>query len=147
MIIGVPKEIKDKENRVALTPDGAKQLFDNGHKVFVERNAGLGSGFKDEEYVKSGAKIVDTSEAWGCDTVVKVKEPLEAEYKFMKEGQIIYTYLHLAGVEGWIDVDQVEGAAGKGPNDLQIVPTEDIQQRAALGPQVGGFSLGVGYAY
>ncbi|MEK6942579.1 MAG: alanine dehydrogenase [Nanoarchaeota archaeon] len=98
MRIGVPKEIKDRENRVALTPDGAKQLFDNGHKVFVERNAGLGSGFKDEEYVKSGAKIVDTSEAWGCDTVVKVKEPLEAEYKFMKEGQIIYTYLHLAGV-------------------------------------------------
>src|SRR3989344_5484681 len=98
MRIGVPKEIKDRENRVALTPDGAKQLFDNGHKIFVEKNAGLGSGFKDEEYTKAGAKVVDTAEAWGCDIVVKVKEPLEVEYKFMKEGQIIYTYLHLAGV-------------------------------------------------
>ena len=77
MIIGVPKEIKDKENRVALTPSGAKQLISNGHKVLVEKNAGAGSGFSDEEYVKNGAKIVDTKDAWSAEIVVKVKEPLE----------------------------------------------------------------------
>ena len=98
MKIGVPKEIKDKENRVALTPQGAEQLVSNAHKVFVEKNAGLGSGFKDEEYAKNGAKIIDTAEAWNCDIVAKVKEPLENEYKFLKQSQILFTYLHLAGV-------------------------------------------------
>src|SRR3989338_5866116 len=98
MRIGIPKEIKDKENRVALTPDWAKQLVSNGHKVFVEKSAGLGSGFKDEEYVKNGAQVVDTAKAWNCDIVIKVKEPLENEYKFLKENQILFTYLHLAGV-------------------------------------------------
>ena len=97
MIIGVPKEIKDKENRVALTPSGAKQLISNGHKVLVEKNAGAGSGFSDEEYVKNGAKIVDTKDAWSAEIVVKVKEPLENEYPYFKENQIIFTYLHLAG--------------------------------------------------
>src|SRR3989338_8688837 len=98
MRIGIPKEIKDKENRVALTPDWAKQLVSNGHKVFVEKSAGLGSGFKDEEYIKNGAQIVDTSKAWDCDIVAKVKEPLENEYRFLKESQILFTYLHLACV-------------------------------------------------
>jgi len=98
MKIGVPKEVKDKENRVALTPDGAKQLVAHGHEVFVERNAGLGSGFSDEEYKKSGAEIVDAAKAWNNDIVIKVKEPLEAEYEFLKENQILFTYLHLAGV-------------------------------------------------
>lgn len=98
MIVGVPKEIKDKENRVALTPEGAKQLASNGHKVLVEKNAGAGSGFSDEEYVKNGAQVVDTAKAWDCDIVIKVKEPLENEYKFLKENQILFTYLHLAGV-------------------------------------------------
>ena len=98
MIIGVIREIKDKENRVALTPSGAKQLAANGHKVLLEKNAGLGSGFSDEEYAKSGSAIVDTEKAWSADIVVKVKEPLESEYQFMKENQILFTYLHLAGV-------------------------------------------------
>jgi len=98
MIIGVPKEIKDKENRVALTPQGAKQLSADGHKVLIEKNAGLGSGFDDEEYVKNGAIIVDTNDAWNANIVVKVKEPLENEYKFLKHNQILFTYLHLAGV-------------------------------------------------
>ena len=96
MIIGVPKEIKDKENRVALTPSGAKQLISNGHKILVEKNAGAGSGFPDGEYVKNGAVIVDTVKAWGADIVVKVKEPLENEYQYFKENQILFTYLHLA---------------------------------------------------
>ena len=98
MIIGVPKEIKDKENRVALTPDGAKQLISNGHKVLVEKNAGVGSGFSDDEYAKSSVQIVDTAKAWNCDIVVKVKEPLENEFKFLKENKILFAYLHLAGI-------------------------------------------------
>lgn len=98
MNIGIPKEIKDKENRVALTPEGAKQLVSNGHNVFVEKNAGAGSGFSDDEYAKSGANVVNTDKAWSGDIVVKVKEPLENEYKFLKENQILFTYLHLAGV-------------------------------------------------
>ena len=89
MKIGVPKETKDKESRVALTPGGAKQLTSNGHKVLVEKNAGIGSGFSDDEYIKSGATIVDTSEAWNAGIVVKVKEPLEPEYKFLKVAHII----------------------------------------------------------
>ena len=98
MKIGVPKETKDKENRVALTPEGAKQLASHDHQVLIEKNAGAGSGFADEEYAKNGAKIISTEEAWNCDVVIKVKEPLENEYKFLKENQILFTYLHLAGV-------------------------------------------------
>lgn len=98
MLISIPKEIKDKENRVALTPEGAKQLLANGHKVLIEKDAGAGSGFSDDEYKKNGAKIVDTNEAWSGEFVLKVKEPLENEYKFLKENQILFTYLHLAGV-------------------------------------------------
>ena len=97
MIIGVPKEIKDKESRVSLTPDGAKALVANRHKVYVEKDAGIGSGFADFEYSKNGAIIVDVEKVWNADTIVKVKEPLENEYKFLK-GQILFTYLHLAGV-------------------------------------------------
>ena len=73
MIISVPKEIKDKENRVALTPDGTKQLVSKGHKVLVEKSAGAGSGFSDEEYARSGAQIVDASKSWSGDVVIKVK--------------------------------------------------------------------------
>lgn len=97
MIIGAPKEIRDKENRIALTPEGAKQLVSAGHQVLVERSGGVGSGLSDEEYAQSGASIVSTEEAWGSEMVMKVKEPLESEYKFLKENQILFTYLHLAG--------------------------------------------------
>lgn len=98
MIIGVIKELKDKENRVALTPSGAKQLVSGGHKVLVEKNAGLGSGFADEEYLKAGAAVVDTAKAWDADIIMKVKEPLENEYQLLRENQVLFTYLHLAGV-------------------------------------------------
>ena len=97
MKIGVVKEIKDKENRVALTPEGAKKLVDSGHTALVENNAGLNSGFANEEYENAGAEIVDTETAWSASLVVKVKEPLEQEYKFLKN-QIVFTYFHLAGV-------------------------------------------------
>ena len=98
MKIGVVKEIKDKENRVALTPEGAKKLAAAGHVILVEDNAGLNSGFSNEEYKNAGAEIVDAQTAWSSDLVVKVKEPLEQEYKFLRENQIIFTYFHLAGV-------------------------------------------------
>ncbi len=97
MRIGVPKEIKNNENRVAMTPAGVTNLLNFGHKVFIEKGAGLGSGFNDEDYVSAGGKIVETaSEAWSMDMVMKVKEPLPSEYSYFREGQILFTYLHLA---------------------------------------------------
>jgi len=97
MRIGVPKEIKSNENRIACTPAGVVQLLANGHEVFVETSGGLGSGFTDEMYKEAGATIVDTAkEAWSCDMVMKVKEPLPPEFEFFTEGLILFTYLHLA---------------------------------------------------
>jgi alanine dehydrogenase len=97
VIIGVPKEIKTREYRVGMTPAGAKSLTSRGHKVLVEKGAGEGSGIKDAEYLSAGATLVATAaEAWGAEMVVKVKEPLAAEYGFFREGLILYTYLHLA---------------------------------------------------
>ncbi|MEC2390909.1 alanine dehydrogenase [Bacillus thuringiensis serovar shandongiensis] len=97
MRIGIPTEIKNNENRVAMTPAGAVQLVQNGHEVFVQKGAGLGSGFTDEEYVQAGAKLVETAEeAWNQDMVMKVKEPVASEYGNFREGLILFTYLHLA---------------------------------------------------
>lgn len=98
MIIGVPKEIKDQENRVAITPAGVVQLVKEGHKVLVERNAGLGSGFTDESYEAAGASMVEAAaEVWArADMVMKVKEPLPSEFQYFREGLILFTYLHLA---------------------------------------------------
>ncbi|MEZ0575810.1 alanine dehydrogenase [Halodesulfovibrio aestuarii] len=96
MIIGVPKEIKTLENRVALTPGGAATLVRQGHTVLVETNAGNGSGLYDEEYIAAGAKMVSAEEAWGAEMVIKVKEPVASEYKFLRDGLLLFTYLHLA---------------------------------------------------
>lgn len=97
MRIGVPKEIKNNENRVAMAPSGAHHLVEAGHDVLVEKGAGLGSGFTDEQYVEAGAKIVDSAkEAWAQEMVMKVKEPLPEEYQYFYEGLILFTYLHLA---------------------------------------------------
>ena len=82
MRIGVPKEIKDREHRVALTPDGARQLVEQGHEILIQSQAGLGSGFHDEEYLAVGTNIVSLDKAWDVDLVLKVKEPLEPEYPF-----------------------------------------------------------------
>ena len=97
MRIGVPKETKDRENRVALTPVGTRYLIEKGHDVFIEKSAGAGSGFRDEEYISSGAKMVSTGEAWGQELILKIKEPLEPEYSYLSDN-ILFTYLHLAGV-------------------------------------------------
>ncbi len=100
MKIGVPKEIKNNENRVGITPAGVSLLVANGHEVFVQKTAGLGSGISDEEFVAAGATIVDTAEdAWSQKMVIKVKEPLPSEYDFFREDLIIFTYLHLAAEE------------------------------------------------
>lgn len=98
MRIGCAKEIKNREYRVGLTPDNVKSYVRAGHEVFIEKGAGLGSGFTDEEYERAGAKLCATAaETWGnSDMMVKVKEPLKEEYGFFREGMIIFTYLHLA---------------------------------------------------
>jgi alanine dehydrogenase len=98
MKIGLPKEIKDNEYRVGLTPAGVQALKDAGHELFVERSAGEGSGFSDEQYVEAGAKILETADdVWQTgDMIVKVKEPIAPEYPRMREDQLLFTYLHLA---------------------------------------------------
>ena len=97
MRIGIPKEIKTKENRVSCTPGGVGQLVRNDHVVLVERGAGNGSGYCDEQYLQAGAQIVDTAEeAWSANMVIKVKEPLPAEFRYLRQDLILFTYLHLA---------------------------------------------------
>jgi alanine dehydrogenase len=97
MIIGVPREIKPGEQRVALTPAGARALVEGGHRVLVEREAGLGSGIRDEEFATVGAALVDVDRAWAeTELVLKVKEPLAPECARLRRGQVLFTYLHLA---------------------------------------------------
>lgn len=98
MIIGCPKEIKNNENRVALTPAGAMALVGRGHTVYVQKTAGLGSGYPDKEYEDAGATMLDTIEEVYAiaETIVKVKEPIEPEYKLVREGQLLFTYFHFA---------------------------------------------------
>ena len=98
MIVGLPKEIKDNEYRVGLTPAGVRALTDAGHKVIVERSAGEGSGFGDDLYERAGAQLLDSAdEVWAQgEMIVKVKEPIAPEYPRMREGQLLFTYLHLA---------------------------------------------------
>ncbi|WHY00115.1 alanine dehydrogenase [Neobacillus sp. DY30] len=98
MIIGVPKEIKNNENRVALTPAGVVSFVNAGHKVLVEKNAGVGSGFTNEDYLNTGAEIIENAaDVWaGSDMIMKVKEPLSSEYGYFREGLLLFTYLHLA---------------------------------------------------
>ena len=97
MIIGVPREIKPGEQRVALTPAGVRALGEAGHRVIVERNAGAGSSFRDEEYARESAMLTSVDEVWAqAELILKVKEPIEEEYRRMRSGQIVFTYLHLA---------------------------------------------------
>ncbi len=97
MRIGIPREIKNNENRVGLSPSGVHALVEAGHEVLVETNAGEGSYFEDNDYVEAGAEISDSqSQVWDVDMIIKVKEPLSEEYAYFKEGLILFTYLHLA---------------------------------------------------
>jgi len=98
MIIGVPKEIKNNEYRVVVTPAGVKSLVNKGHQVIIEKDAGVGSAICDEDYVKAGAKIINNAKDVfaNSEMIIKVKEPLEVEYEYLKPGQILFTYPHLA---------------------------------------------------
>ena len=101
MIIGVPKEIKNNENRVALTPAGAAEMVKNGHTVYMQATAGMGSGFADEDYMHAGASVLPTIEEVYAiaEMIIKVKEPIASEYKLIKDGQILFTYFHFASGE------------------------------------------------
>ncbi len=101
MIIGVPKEIKNNENRVAVTPAGVAELRKHGHQVYVQTSAGVGSGFTDEEYTQAGATVLPTIEAVYeiAEMIIKVKEPIASEYTLIKENQLLFTYFHFASSE------------------------------------------------
>lgn len=97
MEIGVPKETKDQEFRVGMSPSSVRVLKEKGHAIFVEKSAGIGAGFTDNEYIDAGAEIISNPEqVWNRELIIKVKEPLAPEYKFLQKGQILFTYLHLA---------------------------------------------------
>jgi len=122
MIIGVPKEIKEQEQRVALLPSAAGQLTRRGHSVLVQKNAGIGSGYPDEEYVKAGAEIVDQAKELftRADMVVKVKEPLEAEFSLLRKGQILFTYLHLAASKSLTEALLKSGVTAVAYETIQV---------------------------
>jgi alanine dehydrogenase len=122
MIIGVPKEIKEQEQRVALLPSAAEQLKRRGHSVVVEKNAGFGAGYPDEDYVKAGAEIVHRAEEvfQRADLIVKVKEPLKAEFPLLRKGQILFTYLHLAASKPLTDALLKSGVTGVAYETIQV---------------------------
>lgn len=105
MLVGVPKEIKNHEYRVAITPAGVKEFINHGHKVIIEKGAGLGSAISDDAYRVAGAEILDTAqEVWArAEMILKVKEPIAPEYPLMREGQVLFTYLHLAASKDCTD--------------------------------------------
>jgi alanine dehydrogenase len=122
MIIGVPKEIKEQEQRVALIPSAAEHLTKRGHSVVVEKNAGVGSGYSDEEYKKAGAEIVDLAKDVfaRADLIVKVKEPLSPEFPLLRKGQILFTYLHLAASKPLTEALLKSGVIGVAYETIQV---------------------------
>jgi alanine dehydrogenase len=142
MIIGVPKEIKNNENRVALTPAGTQEFVKRGHTVYIQATAGVGSGFSDEEYVKAGAKIIaEAAEVFNlAEMIMKVKEPIEQEYKLIKKDQLLFTYFHFASYEPLtkamiaqeatcLAYETVERADGSLP---LLVPMSEVAGRMAI---------------
>jgi alanine dehydrogenase len=100
VIIGIPAEVKTAENRVAMTPDGVRELTALGHQVLVERDAGVGSSFSDDDFRSAGATMASAEEAWGAQLVCKVKEPQESEFGYLRDDLVLFTYLHLAAYPG-----------------------------------------------
>lgn len=127
MKIGIPKEIKNKENRVALTPDRAAVLVKAGHELIIETCAGVGSGFPDALYAEAGASLGSAAEAWACDLVVKVKEPEEPEYQYLRD-QIVFTFFHLAGVPRSL----TEALLERGTTAVAYETLEDAHRRLPL---------------
>ena len=145
MRIGCPKEIKNQEYRVGMTPMAAKEAANAGHEVLIETNAGIGAGFPDEDYVAAGARIIDTAEEVfaSADMIVKVKEPQAIERKQLREGQLLFTYLHLAP-----DPDQTRDLLDSGVTAIAyetvtdrnnglplLAPMSEVAGR--LAPQIG----------
>ena len=122
MVIGVPKEIKEQEQRIALVPSAAELLTKRGHTVVVEKNGGVGSGYPDEEYRKAGAEIVDLAKDVfaRADMIVKVKEPLPAEFPLLRKGQILFTYLHLAASKPLTEALVKSGVTGVAYETIQV---------------------------
>ncbi len=148
MIIGVPKEIKNHENRVALTPAGVFALVKDGHTVLIETNAGLGSGFTDADYVKQGAQIVSgPAEAWAAEMVLKVKEPLKEEYGFLREDLTLFTYLHMAPAPALADAMLAAKTTGIAYETVRnnngqlplLIPMSEVAGRMAV--QIGAHFL------
>lgn len=149
MRIGVPKEIKNHEYRVAITPAGVHELVQHGHDVFVERGAGLGSSIADEEYLAAGAKVLDTpDDVWETgDLILKVKEPVSEEYPRMREGQVLFTYLHLAASRACTEALLRQGVTAIAYETVQLpsgalpllAPMSEVAGR--LAPQAGAHHL------
>jgi alanine dehydrogenase len=148
MHIGIPREIKNHEHRVALTPEGTHVLADSGHRVSVETGAGVTSGFADETYRAAGANVVATpAEAWAAELVVKVKEPQADELKLLREGQLLFCYLHLAAAPDLARELMARGVTaiayetvGRPGGGLPLLqPMSDIAGR--LAPQMGALGL------
>src|SRR5215472_16692968 len=149
MKVGVPREVKNHEYRVAITPAGVRELTGNGHEVFVEKDAGDGSEFGDDAYVAAGATIIpDTGEVWGvADLVLKVKEPIAEEYHRMRQGQVLFTYLHLAADKACTDALLENRVTGIAYETVQLpdgslpllAPMSEVAGR--LAPQVGAYHL------
>ena len=152
MIIGVPKEIKKQEHRVALLPSAAYQLTRRGHKVIAERGCGIGAGFLDKEYKTAGATLVDTHAAVfeQADLVVKVKEPQPVEIPLLRPGQILFTYLHLAADKGLTEALAKTGCTGVAYETIEVnrrlpllEPMSEIAGRMSI--LVGGYFLAKHY--
>lgn len=147
MRIGIPAETKNNEFRVALTPSGAAELVAHGHDVLVEQDAGLGSGFTNEAYVAAGAELVDADAAWGAQLVLKVKEPIAAEYPRLRADQILFTYLHLAADRSLTEALLAAGTTAIAYETVQLpdrslpllAPMSEVAGRLSV--QVGGFEL------
>lgn len=147
MRIGVPKEIKNNENRVAITDAGVVSLVAAGHEVFIETGAGLGSAFTDEEYVAAGATIVGSAaEAWDVDMVLKVKEPIESEYGYFKEGLILFTYLHLAPEKALTQALLESKVIGIAYETVQL-PNRSLPLLTPMSEVAGKMSVQVGAHY
>lgn len=149
MLVGVPKEIKNNENRVAMTPAGVHELVVRGHQVLVETTAGLGSGFSDEAYLAAGANMAATrEEVWAkAELIVKVKEPIAAEYPLMRKGQVLFTYLHLAASKECTDAVVQSGVTAIAYETVQLAnrqlpllqPMSEVAGR--LSAQIGAYQL------
>jgi len=147
MIIGVPKEIKDNEYRVAMTPGGVKLLVDSGHEVWVESRAGDGSGFPNEAFEMVGAKIVPTAaDAWSANLVVKVKEPQAVEYQFLRPDLVLFTYLHLAAEESLTRAMMESGVTGIAYETVEL-PNGHLPLLTPMSEVAGRMSIQVGAHY